>query len=54
MRRKFNKQNKTNYSRADFEAIELLQKIKLGEVSEEEIDKLKLLQSSKVTFTYNE
>lgn len=54
MRRKFNKQNKTNYSRADFEAIELLQKIKLGEVSEEEIDKLKLLQSSKITFTYNE
>ena len=54
MRRKFNKQNKTNYSRADFEAIELLQKIKLGEVGEEEIDKLKLFQSSKITFTYNE
>lgn len=54
MRRRFNKQNKTNYSRADFEAIELLQKIKLGEVGEEELEKLKLLQNSKVTFTYNE
>ena len=54
MRRRFNKQNKTSYSRADFEAIELLQKIKLGEVSEEELDKLRLLQNSKITFTYNE
>lgn len=54
MRRKFNKRNKTNYSRADFEMIEMLQKLKTGQVGDADIEKLSMLQDSKMTFTYNE